>query len=169
VTDNSEMTKPKSGISRRTVVKGTAWAVPAVVVASAAPAMAAGTSQCLTATFGGNSCKQPGTGQNDFGYRLEFCFTNTCSVAGTINVTRIASNVGNPVVKIFDPPLQISIAANSSACYPTLIDYCSQSSANFIAVQFTVTVGSNTGPVQVQLVRSPPQDCAPGTVITGCA
>jgi hypothetical protein len=159
------MTKPKSGVSRRTVVKGTAWAVPAVVVASAAPAMAAGTSQCLTATFGGNSCKQPGQGQNDFGYRLQFCFTNTCAIAGTVNVTRIASNTGNPVVLNFNPPLQIPIAANSSACYPTLIDYCSQNSANFIAVQFTVTVGSNTGPVQTQLVRSPVPDCAAGTVL----
>ena len=41
MTSKPEMTKPKSGISRRTVVKGTAWAVPAVVVATAAPAMAA--------------------------------------------------------------------------------------------------------------------------------
>ena len=85
MTDKSEMTKPKSGISRRTVVKGTAWAVPAVVVASAAPAMAAGTSQCLTASFGALSCKQPGQGQNDYGYRLQICFTNTCSVAATIH------------------------------------------------------------------------------------
>lgn len=46
--------------SRRTIVKGAAWAVPAVAVAAAAPAMAASVictgSFCLTSDF----CKLPG-------------------------------------------------------------------------------------------------------------
>ena len=166
MTGKSEMTKPKQGISRRTVVKGTAWAVPAVVVATAAPAMAAGTSQCITATFGGNSCKQPGVGQNQWGYRLEFCFTNTCAVDAVISVTAIAANVGNPIVKTFDPPWVSPFQPVEQGCLPPA-DYCSNSSANFIAVSFRV--GTPPGPVQVQLVPSPPQECAPGTVLCATA
>ena len=35
------MTEQTAGISRRTIAKGAAWAVPVVAVAAAAPAMAA--------------------------------------------------------------------------------------------------------------------------------
>ncbi|WP_404392330.1 hypothetical protein [Humibacillus xanthopallidus] len=55
--------------SRRSVVKGAAWAVPAVVVASAAPTVAA--SQGLL-TLNGNACKLPGNSQSTFkGYVFE--------------------------------------------------------------------------------------------------
>jgi hypothetical protein len=55
--------------SRRTVVKGAAWAVPAVVVAGAAPAMAASPG---IITFTGNACKLPGNSQSIFkGYVFE--------------------------------------------------------------------------------------------------
>ena len=158
MTSKSEM-KPKQGISRRTVVKGTAWAVPAVVVASAAPAMAAGASVCVTAEFGGNSCKQPGVGQNNWGYRLEFCFTNNCLVPVTIQVISVQGNSGSA-------PLQavsigtITLQPGQHGCFTTLVDYCSKNSANFINVTFTVN-----GTTQVQAVPSPPQNCVPGTVL----
>ncbi len=157
MTDKPEITKPKSGVSRRTVVKGTAWAVPAVVVASAAPAMAAGTSQCVTATFGGLSCKQPGQGQNDFGYRLQFCFANTCSVDAVIHVTSVVSNTGNPIVQPVDVTINVPANTTTPVCAPVqdLVIYCSNSSANFLVVRFTV----NNGPVQTQVVPSPPREC----------
>jgi len=154
VTDKSEMTKPKSGISRRTVVKGTAWAVPAVVVASAAPAMAAGASQCLTASFSPVSCKQPGGGQNDWGYRLRICFTNTCATAVTITVTQLQGNsASSPVQPVNQGP--ITVQPNATVCLPNDEIYCSTNSANFINVFFRV----GTGPVQFQSVESPPRDC----------
>jgi len=151
--------KPKQGISRRTVVKGTAWAVPAVVVASAAPAMAAGASQCLTATFGGESCKQPGTGQNNFGYKLRICFTNNCQVSVTIFVTKIQSNTGNgPVLAVNQ---QVIVAPGATVCLANLVTYCSSNSANFINVYFT----ANGGPEQFLTVASPPQECATNPIL----
>ena len=60
-----------SGVSRRTLVKGTAWAVPAVVVATAAPAVAA--SGCYATTYLSlNSCvKRTGT---TYAYNIGLCF-----------------------------------------------------------------------------------------------
>lgn len=52
------MSETRRGISRRTLVKGTAWAVPAVAVASAAPAMAA--SGTVTFENLSSACKLPG-------------------------------------------------------------------------------------------------------------
>lgn len=43
--DNTQ--EPRKGLSRRTVVKGAAWATPAVVMASAAPSMAASVIPCV--------------------------------------------------------------------------------------------------------------------------
>ena len=159
MTNKSEMTKSKRDISRRTVVKGTAWAVPAVVVATAAPAMAAGTSQCLTASFSPLSCKQPGIGQNDFGYRLIICFTNTCAVAATITVTKIQANTGNGPVQTVGQT--ITVQPGAEGCLPQPVIYCSANSANFINIYATV----NGGPEQFQTVPSPPRECAAGTVL----
>ena len=148
----SEGARP-SGSNRRTVVKGAAWAVPAVAVAAAAPALAA-SPKCLTAQFLGDSCKQPGSG-NDFGYRLEICFTNNCATSITLTVTQVAANTGNPVVLAVsqDP---ITIPAGGQACLPQDVLYCSNSSANFINVTFTVAGQPGT---QVISVPSPVQTC----------
>jgi hypothetical protein len=149
------MTKPKSGISRRTVVKGTAWAVPAVVVASAAPAMAAGTSQCVTATFGGNSCKQPGVGQNAKGYRLQICFTNTCAVPAVIFVKTVRGNTGSSPTQNVNQSVTVPANTTTPVCIATPVIYCNGNSVNFIEVVFTVNGGADIS----QLVPSPP-DCA---------
>jgi hypothetical protein len=165
VTSKSEM-KPKQGISRRTVVKGTAWAVPAVVVATAAPAMAAGASQCITASFDASSCKQPGTGQNNFGFKLKICFTNTCAAPVSITVTKIQGNAGSSPVQNINQTITVGVNATvcipgTSATFPGFTVYCSANSANFINVFFTV----NGGPEQMQSVASPPQDCATSPIL----
>ncbi|HET8988850.1 MAG TPA: hypothetical protein VFN43_10095 [Humibacillus sp.] len=49
----------KNGVSRRTLVAGTVWTVPAIVAASAAPVMAA--SPIVTIGVG-LACKHPGNG-----------------------------------------------------------------------------------------------------------
>ncbi len=77
MTNKSDRTNPQSGISRRTVVAGTAWAVPAIVVASAAPAMAASGPVVLT----GRACKGPGNGANTKDYYLEVILNNTSSTS----------------------------------------------------------------------------------------
>ena len=148
----SEGARP-SGSNRRTVVKGAAWAVPAVAVAAAAPAMAASPT-CLTAQFLGDSCKQPGTG-NNFGYRLEICFTNNCATSITLTVTQVAANVGNPVIQNVNQG-PITIAPGATVCLPNDVLYCSNSSANFINVSFTQVGLTGT---QVIRVPSPVQTC----------
>ena len=67
------MSETSPGISRRTLVKGTAWAVPAVAVASAAPAMAlSGGGPSLTIL---QACKQPGAScEKDYGFLKGYTF-----------------------------------------------------------------------------------------------
>jgi hypothetical protein len=138
--------------SRRSLVKGAAWAVPAVVVAAAAPTVAASV-PCLTATFGATSCKQPGNG-NNYGYRLSICFTNNCTTSITITVTQVASNTGNPVIQPVNQT--ITVAAGDTVCLPQFVLYCSRNSANFINVYYTIQGQTGT---QVATVPSPERTC----------
>ena len=60
--------------SRRSVVKGAAWAVPAIAVASAAPTVAASAGFL---TFTGSACKLPGNSSSTFkGYVFELLAHN---------------------------------------------------------------------------------------------
>lgn len=161
MTGKSEATKSQQGISRRTVVKGTAWAVPAVVVATAAPAMAA--SPCLTIDFGPNSCKQPGQGQNFKGYNLQFCFTNTCNVAVQITVTQLQGAQGSAPAQPVTPALVVTVPANTANyCSDRLIQYCSNNSGSKIIVTYHIGTGANT----TVEVSSPPNagNCATGNL-----
>ncbi len=72
---NNRTEKPRpSGVSRRTVVKGAAWAVPAITVASAVPAYAkSGGPPKITVL---EACKQPGASCfKDYGFRKGYTFT----------------------------------------------------------------------------------------------
>jgi hypothetical protein len=90
VNSSTEKT-PKKGISRRTVVKGTAWAVPAVVIATPVPAFA-GASQG-TLTVSGLGCKLPGNATNTFkGYAFRLTASNTTSSTYTIKITSVTLN-----------------------------------------------------------------------------
>lgn len=151
MTSKSEM-KPKSGVSRRTVVKGTAWAVPAVVVATAAPAMAA--SPCLTASFGGSSCKQPGLGQNADGYSLQICFTNNCTSAVTVTVTGVESKSSGVRENLSIGSINVPVGA--TVCYANPVIYCSTNSGNFLFVYYKVNGGAEQ---QSADIPSPPK-CA---------
>ena len=160
----SEQNEPqKSGVSRRTVAKAMAWSVPAIAVAATVPNAAASV-RCLTATFEGNSCKQPGSG-NDFGYRLRICFRNICNTPITVTVTQVAANTGNAVVlPVNQGPLVVP--ANGSACLPADVLYCSNNSANFINVSYTIQGQTGTFVAQV---ASPVQDCRPEDQFCGPA
>jgi hypothetical protein len=66
--------------SRRSVVKGAAWAVPAVVVAAAAPTVAASPGPL---TFTGGACKLPGNANDIFkGYLFELQAVNAVGPPG---------------------------------------------------------------------------------------
>ncbi len=63
-----------TSVSRRTVARGAAWAVPVVAVGAAAPAMAA-SKEFLT--FTGNACKLPGNSDSVYkGYVFELVANN---------------------------------------------------------------------------------------------
>jgi hypothetical protein len=143
--------------ARRSVVKGAAWAVPAVMVASAAPASAQ--SPCLTAEFSGDSCKCPGTTRG-FTYTLSVCFTNNCSTVITVRVKRFVSNSG----VVLQPPVEetLVIAQGERMC-TTQRTFTSTNSANFIDVFFDLN-GVEQDPIRLP---SPP-DCeeCPGVTTT---
>ena len=150
-----------SGVSRRTVVKGAAWAVPVVAVASAVPAMAASPCEPVI-TFGGLSCKCPGQSTGDpWTYYLQFCATlDPNCTGGTVSITAVNSKTGGPGGTPLGTP--------DGSPYPILVpagELCSQTykftsanSANFILITYTYDGGSE---MTIELA-SPPDctDCA---------
>jgi hypothetical protein len=146
VTDSTSTPRP----GRRTLVKGAAWSVPAVAIASQAPAFAA--SPCLEAAFSGTSCKEPGQ-PRDFTYRLSVCFTNNCAADLTVNVLRYVSNSG---VTLDPQVLETIVVPQGETVCTNLNTFTSSNSANFIDVFFTLDGGAE------QFIRLPsPPDCAP--------
>lgn len=87
--------------SRRSVVKGAAWAVPAVVVAGAAPTVAASAGPL---SFTGGACKLPGNSTDTFqGYVFELTAVNTIGpnpTTGITVVTAVSIN-GTPVSSFY--------------------------------------------------------------------
>ncbi|TQM63986.1 hypothetical protein [Humibacillus xanthopallidus] len=79
--------------SRRSVVKGAAWAVPAVAVAAAAPTVAASQGPL---TFTGGACKLPGNANDIFkGYVFELSAYNAPGpnpVTGVTVITNVRIN-----------------------------------------------------------------------------
>jgi len=82
------------GVSRRTVTKAMAWALPAVAVAATVPFAAA--SACndfnpenpCPITLGGTGCKLPGNSQSLYkGYAFRVTIANPTGATITINVT----------------------------------------------------------------------------------
>jgi len=139
--NNSTETPTPSGISRRTVVKGAAWAVPAIAVAGAVPAMAA--SQCNVFTFGPASCKTSG---EDY-YILQICLTSTCpGNVFPLTVTRIATNNGRwltetPWTGPNSPGSTLTTAVfNGNGC--VVVDGYSFGSASTLTLEYTQADGS---------------------------
>ena len=152
-TESSSATGAPKNVSRRRVVAGAAWSVPAVMVASAAPAMAA--SQCLTATFGGESCKYPGSGQNAKGYKLQICFTNNCDISATIEVKSVQGNAASSPLVAVNQTVTVPAHNPQPICLPAFVIYCSTNSGNFLNVTYSV----NGAPDQVASLPSPVQTC----------
>lgn len=90
-----------NAISRRTVVAGTAWAVPAIVVASAAPAFAASPVFVL-----GAICKVAGGGSTK-----QYVFQLNASASGTVTITSVTIN--NETVTQICPNPQTVVAGQT--------------------------------------------------------
>lgn len=104
--------------ARRTIVKGAAWAVPAIAVA--APALAAGASQPISTIGCGNVCKHPGEPKY---YHFIFCFSNTADEPITVyidsmNINGVVrnANVNCPAAEAGCTGEEFVIPANSTVC-----------------------------------------------------
>jgi len=110
------MTEQTAGISRRTIAKGAAWAVPVVAVAAAAPAMAAsGGPPTFTP---GTACKNPGNScaVHPKGYTLPFTVTNSSPRTIYITAVTYENVVGTSLTFVYAPPptLPITLLPGSS-------------------------------------------------------
>ncbi len=130
MTSKPGASKVKSGISRRTVVTGTAWAVPAIVVASAAPAFALSG----PVTFTGLACKSPG---NNSRYLFQISVTNTNNVPIVIHPVSLVVN--GDTSETICPATDQTVPAHGQATF-TFIAGRFSNSANGTAV-FNYTYG----------------------------
>jgi hypothetical protein len=104
VTSKSETTKPKKGISRRTVVKGTAWAVPAIVVAGPAPRASA--TPLPPITIGGTACKFPGNSGPIFkGIKFQLIITNPNPTNVNVTIDTLTLGTGESSTTITPNPV----------------------------------------------------------------
>jgi len=129
----SDLEQPQSsGVSRRTVTKAMAWAVPAIAIATPAPAFAA---SCIpSVTFNnGASCKCPGQSTNlGWGYYLTICVAATCpGQTGTVTIIGIENNSGKPVVPLDGVYPEIGVGGCAA-----LEAYFSESSASKLIITF---------------------------------
>jgi len=144
--------------SRRTVVRGAAWATPVVLVAAAAPTVAASVTVALT--LSGSGCKLPG-GSNDLvkGYVFGITILNSGTVAADIVLTSIkigGDSLGVDEVLIIDGDScavvgsQFQVAAASPRNIALYTRNYSKSQAG------TLTLGYTYDPVGPSPLVTPP-------------
>lgn len=149
----SELEQPNSGgISRRTVTKAMAWAVPAIAIAAPVPAFA-GASQG-TVTLTGEACKLPGESSAPYdknGAVYIFTITNTTASSSTVTltgVTRSGSSAANMVFNVVQLTgagpcctqigTVLSAPANSTTKYALVTGGWDNSSNGTLAVSYNV-------------------------------
>ncbi|GAA2493390.1 hypothetical protein [Terrabacter carboxydivorans] len=109
--------------SRRSVVKGAAWAVPAVVVAGAAPTVAASSGPL---SFTGGACKLPGNANDIFkGYVFELTAVNTLGPGPTTGVTVITNvRINGVPVTGYQVVVKSGTTCSCATCTPPLSTVC---------------------------------------------
>jgi hypothetical protein len=126
----------KSGVSRRAIVKGAAWTVPAIAVAAAAPAIAA----TPLVTFAiGLACKHPGNPKH---YHFNLEVTNNGSVTTTVTITSAVfdpSAASDPLVTISTLPGPFTIGAHQTVCIVVDSDLTQASSNGTLIVSYDYT------------------------------
>jgi len=166
--NNSTETPTPSGISRRTVVKGAAWAVPAIAVASAVPAMAA-SRECLTYTFTPDACKFPGA-TNFWSYRLSIQICNACPTPITLTITSIKSgSTGLDLTPCGTTPFPSRIIVPANDCFDDAGPYFVEgtNSGNFIELWGYLGTAAQT-PIHLTASVVPSGQGMPTNDIKGC-
>lgn len=146
-------------ISRRTVAKGAAWSVPAVVMATSAPALAS--SPPIIIDFAESSaCKLPGTSWKDRGYDKGYVlwamFENTLDTQVSFRVLDIfvggvdmcLVGVTDPAVPSPCPPTQfvdcITLDPGQKKVYGVFSNTSANSASNEVQVKVEYWVGSSS-------------------------
>jgi hypothetical protein len=152
VNEPSEGEAP-NGISRRTVAKAMAWAIPVVAVSASVPAYAA--SQQII-TLDGRGCKLPGNSDDLVkGYALGCVASNTFNEDITIRLDFITLNgedLGDVIVVDLNGCLvrgsgrEFTIPANTTFNNLVLLtQHAASSSEGALAGQYSVIEGPGTG------------------------
>jgi hypothetical protein len=149
----SELEEPTpTGISRRTVTKAMAWAVPAIAIAAPVPAFAGASQGTLTLT--GAACKLPGNSSAPYstnGAVYLFTVTNTTVNSSTISITSVLrsgssnANLGFSIVRISGAGTcctllgsTITVAANSSDTFALVTGGWDNSANGQLTVSYNV-------------------------------
>lgn len=169
-------TGARGGVSRRTVAKGVAWTVPAVMVAGAAPAFAiSGTPP--TFVFD-SACKSPGNSckPTPKGYTTGYNVCNTESVPiylYSVTYQNVVSATKGAITFTYIGPPTMPVRLEANTCYRIAFAADSSDSGNLGATTGTIVVrwghtlpgGSDTdhGPVlqDFNFNGTPPDCCCP--------
>lgn len=157
----SEATRP-TGVGRRTLVTGTAWAVPVVAVSAPSPAAAATPICVVDFAFGSGSCKCPGT---DSTYTLNFCATdaNNCVAEGAVIYVwdvQFTTGAGGSLDLVGGGSYPIAVPIGGCSQFYTFTG--SGNSANYLAVVYSFTQDGER--FTNSRVPSPPS-CPDGTCV----
>ena len=145
-----------AGVSRRTVTKAMAWAVPAVAVAATVPFVAA--SACndfnpenpCPITLGGTGCKLPGNSNATFkGYAFRVTIANPTGASISVNVTS-ASLDGSSLGTVFVVNLTNGAGLSNPFTVPAHTTYTAalltanapNSSNGLLSITYTVNGGT---------------------------
>lgn len=152
----TETNTPGSRPARRTIVKGAAWAIPAVAVASAAPAHAASAPEIIDWSSS-SACKIPGNSHGDLcydkGYVLWGHFENPTSSPITITITGITvGGVARCIVGLADvavsctaplPSWTFTLQPDEEREIAIYTNSSTDSSSTTVTVFFNYAIGSN--------------------------
>jgi hypothetical protein len=139
VNPNTERPVRSHPLSRRTLVVGTAWAVPAVVVATAAPAMAASATASITIT---GLCIGPGNT-----IRVRINESNLSNAAATVTINSLT--VANTTINV-SGLVPIVIPSNTaSATIVVTVPNPGLNASALVAVAFNYSVLGIPGSVNV--------------------
>lgn len=110
----------RRGMSRRAMIAATAWSVPAIVIATSAPAMAASPGLVIISS----GCKHPGNSQNPFFKEYHFVLTikNTTGANVTVTITStlkdqtaVNFSVGPSVLPVNMLPKDITVPSTAGS------------------------------------------------------
>lgn len=132
-------------ITRRTVATGAVWAVPAIAVGAAAPAMASSPPPPPVVTFTGAGCKLPGKSTDyPWGYRLTFTVTATAVDVITFLTVTAPGGAGELIAPTEavallpgDNEVEVTIGASNSANGTATITWSSSGGAGVATAEIT--------------------------------